>query len=103
MNTGTSRSPLSMCLGTFFYLCSLLDGCSRAIVHWELRETMTEADVEIILQRGLEISPRQTSNHLSQRPAVHGPRFQGVYPHRRSDPCAHLALLPSEQWENRTL
>ena len=36
--------------GTFFYLCSLLDG-SRAIVHWELRETMTEADVEIILQR----------------------------------------------------
>ena len=34
--------------GTFFYLCSLLDGCSRAIVHWELREAMTEADVETI-------------------------------------------------------
>ena len=28
--------------GTFFYLCSLLDGCSRAIVHWEMRETMTK-------------------------------------------------------------
>ena len=37
-----------------FFLCSLLDGCSRSIVHWELREAMTEADVEIILQRGLE-------------------------------------------------
>ena len=28
--------------GTFFYLCSLLDGCSRFIVHWEIRESMTE-------------------------------------------------------------
>lgn len=35
--------------GTFFHLCSLLDSCSRAIVHWELRETMTEADAEIVL------------------------------------------------------
>ena len=32
--------------GTFYYLCSLLDGFSRYIVHWEIRETMTEADVE---------------------------------------------------------
>ena len=24
--------------GTFYYLCSLLDGASRAIVHWEIRE-----------------------------------------------------------------
>jgi putative transposase len=31
--------------GTFFYLCSLLDGCSRFLVHWEMRESMTEAEV----------------------------------------------------------
>src|SRR6202521_1871456 len=37
--------------GTFYYLCSVLDGCSRAIVHWDLRESMTEAEIEIILQR----------------------------------------------------
>ena len=36
-------------LGTFYYLCSVLDGYSRHIVHWEIREAMTEADVEIIL------------------------------------------------------
>jgi len=36
-------------LGTFYYLCSILDGCSRYIVHWELRQKMTEQDVEIIL------------------------------------------------------
>jgi len=27
--------------GTFYYLCSLLDGQSRAIIHWEIRAAMT--------------------------------------------------------------
>ena len=26
--------------GTFYYLCSILDGCSRYIVNWDLRESM---------------------------------------------------------------
>ncbi len=30
--------------GTFYYLCSILDGKSRAIVHWEIRESMKEAE-----------------------------------------------------------
>jgi transposase InsO family protein len=29
---------------TFYYLCSILDGYSRFLVHWDLREQMTEAD-----------------------------------------------------------
>src|SRR6266702_7997784 len=29
--------------GTFYYLCSVLDGYSRYLVHWEIRESMTEA------------------------------------------------------------
>ena len=45
--------------GTFYYLCSLLDGCSRFIVHWEIRETMTEADVEIILQGARSGTPKR--------------------------------------------
>jgi len=28
--------------GTFYYLCSVLDGCSRYLVHWDLRESMKE-------------------------------------------------------------
>jgi hypothetical protein len=40
--------------GTFYYLGSLFDGCSRFIVHWELREAMTEADVEQIIQQLVE-------------------------------------------------
>jgi len=43
--------------GTFYYLCSVLDGYSRSIVHWQIRESMTEADVEIVLQRAAEAFP----------------------------------------------
>ncbi len=63
-------SYLNLC-GTFYYLCSVLDGCSRAILHWEVREAMTEADVEAILQRALE-------KHPSARPRIisdNGPQF----------------------------
>jgi putative transposase len=43
--------------GTFYYLCSILDGASRFIVHWEIQESMTESQVEIILQRAREMFP----------------------------------------------
>lgn len=43
--------------GAFYYLCSALDGCSRYLVAWDLRLSMTEADAEIVLQRGREAFP----------------------------------------------
>jgi transposase InsO family protein len=43
--------------GTFYYLAALLDGYSRYLVHWELRESMTEKDIETILQRARERFP----------------------------------------------
>jgi transposase InsO family protein len=43
--------------GTFYFLRSVLDGCSRYIVNWDLRESMTEADIEIILERAKEMHP----------------------------------------------
>ena len=49
-------SCLNICR-TFYYLCSVLDGYSRFIVHWDLRESMREADVEIILQQAKEKYP----------------------------------------------
>jgi transposase InsO family protein len=63
-------SYLNVC-GTFYYLCSLLDGCSRYIVHWEIRETMTEADVEQIVQRSREKFPGVTPRIISDN----GPQF----------------------------
>jgi putative transposase len=57
--------------GTFYYLCSVLDGYSRSIVHWDLRERMTEADVEIILQAARERFPGATPRIISDN----GPQF----------------------------
>jgi putative transposase len=57
--------------GTFYYLCSLLDGYSRYIVHHEIREQMTEADVEIIVQRALEAFPDVRPRIISDN----GPQF----------------------------
>lgn len=43
--------------GTFYFLLSVLDGMSRFIVHWDLRESMKEQEVELVLQQALEIYP----------------------------------------------
>ncbi len=43
--------------GTFYYLCAILDGFSRYIVHWEIRESMKESEIELILQRAREKFP----------------------------------------------
>jgi putative transposase len=57
--------------GTFYYLCSVLDGYSRYIVHWDIREAMTERDVEVILQRALEKFPGVHPRIISDN----GPQF----------------------------
>jgi transposase InsO family protein len=57
--------------GTFYYLCSILDGYSRYIVHHEIREQMTEQDVEIIVQRALEAFPDARPRIISDN----GPQF----------------------------
>jgi len=63
-------SYLNIC-GTFYYLCSLLDGYSRYIIHWELRQSMTEADVEIVIQRAGEKFPDAHPRVISDN----GPQF----------------------------
>ena len=63
-------SYINIC-GTFYYLCSILDGFSRYIVHWEIRESMTERDVEIILQRAREKFPNARPRIISDN----GPQF----------------------------
>jgi transposase InsO family protein len=57
--------------GTFYYLCSVLDGASRAIVHWDLRESMTEQEVECILERAKEKYPEARPRIISDN----GPQF----------------------------
>ena len=63
-------SYVNIC-GTFYYLCSILDGYSRYIVHHEIRPQMKERDVEIIVQRALEASPDVHPRIISDN----GPQF----------------------------
>jgi putative transposase len=56
---------------TFFYLTSVLDGASRFIVAWDIRTSMTEADVEIVLQKGRERFPEAAPRVISDN----GPQF----------------------------
>jgi transposase InsO family protein len=44
---------LNIC-GTFYCLRSVLDGCSRANLHWEIRASMTEPEVGLVLQKAKE-------------------------------------------------
>jgi len=57
--------------GTFYFLITLLDGYSRYIVHWEIRESAKEIDVETVLQRGLEKFPEAAPRIISDN----GPQF----------------------------
>jgi transposase InsO family protein len=57
--------------GTFYYLCSVLDGASRAILHWEIRESMSEAEVECVLQRARELYADEHPRVISDN----GPQF----------------------------
>ncbi|QDT02374.1 IS2 transposase TnpB [Rubripirellula lacrimiformis] len=56
---------------TFYFMCSVLDGCSRSIVHWEIREKMEEVDIEVILQRAREKFPDAKPRIITDN----GPQF----------------------------
>jgi transposase InsO family protein len=57
--------------GTFYFLLTVLDGMSRFIVHWDLRESMKEEEVELVLQQALEKFPGAKPRIISDN----GPQF----------------------------
>ena len=57
--------------GTFYFLISVLDGYSRAIVAWDLRPGASEEDIELVVQRGRECHPGVTPRIISDN----GPQF----------------------------
>ena len=57
--------------GTFYFVCSILDGYSRYIVHQEIRENMADNVVQTIIQRAREAFPNATPRIISDN----GPQF----------------------------
>lgn len=57
--------------GTFYYICTVLDGYSRYIAHHEIRESMTQGEVQVIIQQAREEFPGETPRIISDN----GPQF----------------------------
>jgi putative transposase len=57
--------------GTFYFLCSILDGYSRFIVHWDIRSNMENADVQAIILKAREKFPGVMPRIISDN----GPQF----------------------------
>lgn len=57
--------------GTFYYFIAVLDGCSRYVTHWDIRESMTERDVELVIQKARELFPGTRPRIISDN----GPQF----------------------------
>jgi putative transposase len=61
---------LNIC-GTFYFMTTVIDGFSRAVVHSEIREKMEEIDIETILQRAHEEHPNEKPRVITDN----GPQF----------------------------
>ncbi len=78
--------------GTFYYLCAILDGYSRYIVHWEIRESMKESEIEIIMERAKERFPGEKPRIISDN----GPQFisNGFKEYIRISGMTHVRTSP---------
>ena len=69
--------------GIYYYLICVLDGYSRSIVHWDLRESMTDEDVGITHMAAIEkhpgIAPRFITDNGSQFTGKEFKKFIGDY------------------------
>jgi hypothetical protein len=90
--------------GTFFYLCSVLDGCSEFPVALGIAHRDDGARRrDRLAASSRKISGYFPADHYRQRAAVYCQGLQGVYPPGGSDPCQNLPLLPAKQRENRAM
>lgn len=53
--------------GVFYFLCCVLDGCSRAVLAWDIRTTMREVDAEIVVQKARELHPEARPRVISDQ------------------------------------
>lgn len=57
--------------GTFYYFFGLIDGASRYLLHWEIRESMKETDLEIVIERAKALYPKARPRIISDN----GPQY----------------------------
>jgi transposase InsO family protein len=90
--------------GTFYFLVSVLDGFSRYIVHWEIRQTIKEFDIELVIAKAIEkhpgVRPRIISDNGPQFIARDFKEFIRVYnlTHVRTSPYYPQSNGKLERW-----
>src|SRR5215470_4650859 len=90
--------------GTFYYLCSILDGFSSFLVHWDLRQSMREADIEVILQRAKETYPEAKPRIISDNgPQFIARDFKEFISHLGHDARPNLPLLSTVERQDRAM
>lgn len=57
--------------GTFYFITSILDGYSRSVVHWDIKEKMGQEEVQIVVQKAKEKYPNENPRIISDN----GPQF----------------------------
>jgi len=57
--------------GTFYYLCATIDGYSRYIVGWDIRDSMVSGETQLVVERGREAFPEASPRIISDN----GPQF----------------------------
>lgn len=67
-------SYINIC-GTFYYLCSVLDGYSRYVVHWDIRESMKEEEIEVIVEKARESALEKYPDASPRIISDNGPQF----------------------------
>lgn len=60
-------------MGIYYYLICVLDGYSRSIIHWDIRESMSDRDVGVVQQKAIEMHPDQKPRFITDN----GKQFTG--------------------------
>jgi transposase InsO family protein len=93
-------SYINIC-GTFYYFIALLDGYSRYLAHWDIRTSMTEDDVALVMERAKEKFPGATPRIMSDN----GPQFiaKDFKEYIRLSGMTHVKTSPCYPQSNGTL
>ena len=51
--------------GTYFFVCAIIDGYSRYIIHWDIRPSMKKEDIQLIILKAHEKFPEAKPNVIS--------------------------------------
>lgn len=82
--------------GTFYYLCTVLDGYSRYLLHWENVRQCERKMSKSCCSGPVSSIPTQ-SLVLSQRAAIDRQGLQAVHPDQRDDARQNVTLLSPKQ------